>query len=223
MARIVQPSPRVLVVDDGPLNQKLVGGLLSQLGCAVDTASSGEQALLMTARVAYDVIFVDLHMPGMDGKETITRLRASEYARSVPPPLVVVLTADDAPPAGDRDWFDLFLTKPVSTALLRTALEVLTVTTDNHPTVVNVEPAVDLVDEFLEATSDALERMKDCLAKDDFDAIARTAHSVRGSGTSFGFRMMSSLGAKLEQDARAGSRHGVERVLLELEQSLLLT
>jgi CheY-like chemotaxis protein/HPt (histidine-containing phosphotransfer) domain-containing protein len=222
MPRIVHPSHRVLVIDDGPLNQRLMSGLLEQLGCVVDTASSGDVALAMTAEVPYDVVFVDLHMPGMDGQETIARLRAAAYNQRAPTPLVVVLTADDAPPAGDQDWFDLFLSKPISSALLRTAFDVLATRADCQPTLLATNPAVDLVDEFLEATSDALERMRKALAKGDFEAIASTAHGVKGTGSSFGFRMMSVLGAGLEQDARAGSRLGVERGLLELEQSLSL-
>ena len=107
MSRIIHPRRHVLVVDDGPLNQRLMSGLLQQLGCVVDTASSGAAALRMAAAVAYDVIFVDLHMPEMDGRETVRQLRAADAARNAPTPLVVVLTADDAPPGGDLDWFDL--------------------------------------------------------------------------------------------------------------------
>lgn len=222
MSRIIHPSHRVLVVDDGPLNQRLMSGLLQQLGCVVDTASSGAVALMMAAAVAYDVIFVDLHMPQMDGKQTIERLRASECARSAPPPLIVVLTADDAPPAGDRDWFDLFISKPVTSALLRASFDVLGTRDEDQPTLFAESSPVDLVDEFLEATSDALERMRESLSRGDFSAIASTAHGVKGTGTSFGFAMMSVLGARLERDARAGSRPDVERGLEELESSLML-
>jgi len=222
MPRIIHPSHRVLVVDDGPLNQRLMSGLLEQLGCAVDTASSGAVALMMASSVAYDVIFVDLHMPVMDGRETVARLRASDYARSAPPPLVVVLTADDAPPAGDQDWFDLFISKPVTSALLRASFDVLGTRAEDQPTLFAATPPVDLVDEFLEATSDALERMRESLSRGDFDAIASTAHNVKGTGTSFGFEMMSVLGARLERDARACSRPGVEHGLRELEDSLML-
>ncbi len=199
-----------------------MSGLLQQLGCMVDTASSGAVALMMAAAVAYDVIFVDLHMPEMDGKQTIARLRASDYARSAPPPLIVVITADDAPPAGDQDWFDLFISKPVTSALLRASFDVLGTRAEDQPTLFAESSPVDLVDEFLEATSDALERMRESLSRGDFEAIASAAHGVKGTGTSFGFDMMSVLGARLEKDARAGSRPDVERGLEDLEHSLML-
>lgn len=223
MTRIIHASHRVLVIDDGPLNQRLMSGLLQQIGCVVDTASSGHVALMMAASVPYDVIFVDLHMPVMDGRETVARLRASDYARSAPPPLIVVLTADDAPPVGDQDWFDLFISKPVTSPLLRAAFDVLGTRAEDQPTLFAESSPVDLVDEFLEATSDALERMRESLSRGDFEAIASAAHGVKGTGTSFGFGMMSVLGARLEQDARAGSRPGVEQGLQELEHSLMLS
>jgi CheY-like chemotaxis protein len=222
MPRIGHPSHRVLVVDDGPLNQRLMSGLLEQIGCVVDTASSGAVALMMVASVAYDVIFVDLHMPGMDGRETIARIRASDDARLAPPPFVVVLTADDAPPVGEQDWFDLFISKPVSSALLRASFDVLEKETNLQPTLLAETPQTDLVDEFLRATSDALELMRGYLARGDYEAIASAAHSVKGSGTSFGFLAMTTLGARLENDARARSRRGVECALEELEHSLML-
>ncbi len=222
MSRTIHPSHRVLVIDDGPLNQRLMSGLLQQLGCVVDTASSGAIALMMASAVAYDVIFVDLHMPEMDGKQTVARLRASDYVGSAQPPLIVVLTADDAPPAGDQDWFDLFISKPVSSALLRASFDVLGTRAEDRPTLFAESSPVDLVDEFIEATSDALERMRESLSRGDFEAIASTAHGVKGTGTSFGFDVMSALGARLEKDARAGSRPAVERGLEELEHSLML-
>ncbi len=220
MARIVHSRHRVLVVDDGPLNQRLMSGLLEQLGCIVDTASSGEAALSRAAEVPYDLAFVDLHMPAMDGRETVDRLRTTLSARGLPMPLIVILTADDAPPAGDQDWFDLFVSKPVSLPLLRASLDMLAEKTNQQATLFAAQPGSDRVDDFLETTRDSLERMKQALEIGDFDAIARAAHDVKGTGTSFGFRAMSVLGATLEEDARARSRSGVERGLLELEHSL---
>ena len=98
----------------------------------------------------------------------------------------------------------------------------LSTRTEDQPTLFAESSPVSLVDEFLEATGDALVRMRESLSHGDFCAIASTAHGVKGTGTSFGFAMMSVLGARLERDARAGSRPDVERGLEELESSLML-
>ena len=216
LQQLMPPKEHVLPPDWLPTDVRVV----STRHCIVDTASSGEAALSRAAEVPYDLAFVDLHMPAMDGRETVDRLRTTLSARGLPMPLIVILTADDAPPAGDQDWFDLFVSKPVSLPLLRASLDMLAEKTNQQATLFAAQPGSDRVDDFLETTRDSLERMKQALEIGDFDAIARAAHDVKGTGTSFGFRAMSVLGATLEEDARARSRSGVERGLLELEHSL---
>jgi two-component system sensor histidine kinase BarA len=242
MSRTTPSARRALVVDDGPMNRALMHGLLAKLGCTVDTAASGEEALQKCATGAYDVAFVDLHMPGLGGRQTVLRLREEERARKGQRVPVVVLTADDAPPDGEQSWFDVFVSKPITLALLEAALNVLTAERQDpvelQPTAYPQEPVAftavpqepvelqptavpgDLVDEFLEATAEALAQMWIALAEGHFDSIVRAAHGVKGTGTSFGFARMSALGASLEKDAKARSRERVERGLLELEHSL---
>lgn len=223
MPRNTLPVRRALVVDDGPLNRKLMSGLLEQMGCAVDTASSGEEALAKCAAGAYDVAFVDLHMPGIDGREMVGALREAEHVRRAPRTPVVVLTADDAPPPGDQDWFDLFVSKPITSALLKASFDVLATNAVEEADARSAESPVDLVDEFLEMTSDALERMTLALVDGDFESILVEARAVKATGNSLGFGVMSVLGGRLEQDAKARSRAGVEQALFELERSLACT
>jgi len=75
---VVEEQPRVLVVEDNALNRRILCALLGELGIAADTAASGAAAL---ARLAagpddFDLVLVDLQMPGLDGFETTRRLRA---------------------------------------------------------------------------------------------------------------------------------------------------
>jgi HPt (histidine-containing phosphotransfer) domain-containing protein len=154
----------------------------------------------------------------------VLRLREQERARNAPRVPVVVLTADDAPPDDEQEWFDIFVTKPITLVLLETSLKVLTAQHEDR----RQDPAdfgastvpADLVDEFLEATAEALAQMKIALVEGHFDVIVSAAHGVKGTGTSFGFARMSALGASLEKDAKACSRERVELGLLELERSL---
>lgn len=224
MTRNAPPARRALVVDDGPLNRKLMSGLLTQMGCEVDTAASGEEALAKCAARSYDVAFVDLHMPGIDGHEMVNALREAEYACRGARTPVVVLTADDTPPPGDQGWFDLFVSKPITSALLRASFEVLAASAAEQAERLAAGTApVDPVDEFLKMTSDALERMTLSLVDGDFDSILAEAHAVKSTGSSLGFGIMNVLGTRLEQDAKARSRAGVERTLFELERSLACT
>jgi CheY-like chemotaxis protein len=224
MTRTIPSARRALVVDDGPMNRALMQGLLTRLGCTVDTAANGEEALQKCATGVYDVAFVDLHMPGLGGRQTVLRLREQERARNAPRVPVVVLTADDAPPDDEQEWFDIFVTKPITLVLLETSLKVLTAQREELPpdsaALRAATVPADLVDEFLQATAEALAQMRVALAEGHFDAVASAAHGVKGTGTSFGFARMSALGASLEKDAKACSRERVELGLLELERSL---
>jgi CheY-like chemotaxis protein len=82
----------VLAVDDNILNQTLLRKQLQRGGYEVSVASSGGEALgLMLAR-RFDVVLMDLEMPGMDGIETVRRYRAEEAARGLPFVPIIALT-----------------------------------------------------------------------------------------------------------------------------------
>lgn len=86
-----RPSASVLVVDDNPANLQLASELLRGLNTNVEQASSGKEALDICARQYFDVIFMDIQMPGMDGIETTRRLRATETGGRRTP--IIALTA----------------------------------------------------------------------------------------------------------------------------------
>ena len=106
------PPSRILVVDDGEDNRKLVSLVLGRAGCEVASAENGEVALRMAADNDFDVILMDMQMPVMDGLEATRRLRALGY--KIP---IVALTAnvmkDDEQKCRDAGCSG-FLTKPIN-------------------------------------------------------------------------------------------------------------
>ncbi len=116
---------RVLVVEDDRTNQLVVGAMLERCGCAVTVAADGAEACVAAAAARHDLIFMDCHMPVMDGIEAARRIRADERGRGRRVP-IVALTADAL--ASDRErclaaGMDDFLTKPVSSQQLGATVE----------------------------------------------------------------------------------------------------
>ncbi|MEM8714074.1 MAG: ATP-binding protein, partial [Planctomycetota bacterium] len=76
-------AARVLAVDDHPVNRRLLEAYLERFGCDHDVAESGHAALELFARNDYDVVFLDIQMPGLDGFETAAGIRRLTNGRSV--------------------------------------------------------------------------------------------------------------------------------------------
>ncbi len=117
------PLAHVLVIDDTETNLIVFKGLLRKTGVQIDEASSGKQALMLTEKKDYDVVFIDHMMPEMDGLETLEEMKKqNNYDKSVH----IALTANAI--SGAREeylaaGFDDYLSKPIDGALLEVLLK----------------------------------------------------------------------------------------------------
>ena len=110
---------QVLFVEDDAMNRKVVRDMLSVVGAAMDEAADAETGLRMIDEGAYDLILMDLRMPGMDGLTAIREIRARDDAKRELP--VIVVTADTAIDLRERclaDGADEVILKPVAMSLL---------------------------------------------------------------------------------------------------------
>jgi adenylate cyclase len=111
-------TAKVLVVDDGPKNVKLLADLLSAKGYAVATAASGAEALTQLAAEKPDLVLLDVMMPGMSGYEVCQAIRADPAHAMLPVVLVTALDPTQERARGLEAGADDFLTKPVNQAEL---------------------------------------------------------------------------------------------------------
>lgn len=108
-----------LVVDDNPSNRLVLGTMLEALGVTALVAESGAQALALLPGAEVALVFLDIHMPDLDGFAIFTQLRALTDAP------VFAVTADATPETQQRCaamGFDGVILKPVTAALLTSAL-----------------------------------------------------------------------------------------------------
>jgi two-component system, OmpR family, aerobic respiration control sensor histidine kinase ArcB len=111
----------ILVVEDNPINQTVMRAMLSNLGCKVDVAGNGKDSLKLSETNAYDLIFMDLGLPDMDGLQVTKSLLKSEKKLKRKPIPIVGLTAhvmeDDRKNCLDAGMIEV-LTKPIVYAQL---------------------------------------------------------------------------------------------------------
>jgi CheY-like chemotaxis protein len=109
---------RILVVEDNPLNLKLVRDVLEYAGYEVVDASTGEEGLQVAARVSPDLVLMDLQLPGMDGMEALRRLRDGVLEPGVPVAAVTALAMPADRAAAADAGFDGWIEKPISVRAL---------------------------------------------------------------------------------------------------------
>ncbi len=124
-ANLLPSGLRILLVEDQEVNRTFVLRLLERQGQLVTPAVDGLMALELLARNQYDLVLLDIQMPGMGGEEVLARLRATETESGCHLP-VIALTAHAL--AGDRELllasgFDGYVAKPIQMELLQSEVQ----------------------------------------------------------------------------------------------------
>lgn len=117
-------SQRCLVVDDNAANREIVGRILERAGHAATFSASGDEALGRLAEAEFDLIFMDLHMPGSSGWDVLGRIDVARRTRPIPP--IVMLSADsshDAVRIAFKAGARAYLTKPIAAQRLLDVIE----------------------------------------------------------------------------------------------------
>ena len=118
------PDAHILIVDDTRMNLTVAVGLLKKTQIEIDTASSGFEAIELTKTIRYDLILMDQRMPGIDGTETMNRIKAQEGGANNNTTFIC-LTADAVTGARNHylsEGFTDYLTKPIDSKALEKML-----------------------------------------------------------------------------------------------------
>jgi CheY-like chemotaxis protein len=157
---------RILVVDDDRSTRHLIRLQLQSAGYAVETAVDGASALARIGRKAFDLVLLDVWMPGMDGLEVMARLREKPSS-----PKVVVMTVDDAPETvlrALREHACRYVTKPVEPSeLIGLISEVLAAGPEKPIEVISAKP--DWVELIVPCDRESAARIQSVLAQLETD------------------------------------------------------
>jgi signal transduction histidine kinase/DNA-binding response OmpR family regulator len=196
---------RVLLVDDSEESRALVEEFLRPSGAFVEYAANGTAALEKMESETFDVVLMDLHLPGMDGFATTRAIRKVERDHHRPPVPVIALSADALAETVRRSLAvgcSVHLSKPITKAALLEAIELYAKPRSRGGAHAQLDV---LMPAFLANRARDVVRVREAVARGDFDAIATIGHNMRGNGASYGLARISAIGRKLEAAAHAAS------------------
>ncbi|MBN1910002.1 MAG: response regulator [Pirellulales bacterium] len=225
---------KILLVEDGLTNRKLIRLMLQRAGADVDCAENGQVGVDMALEHPYDLILMDMQMPIMDGFTATTRLRRKGVI--IP---IIALTAQAM--KGDRETCRSagcsgYLTKPVDpdtlvTTIARaiqgedvdvdaTAYEATSDQSDDK--LVSTLPMDDpvfreIVEEFIKCVHEKLDEMRRAANAQNLDELSALAHWLKGAGGTAGFAAFTEPARHLEVGAKQRQTVQLEGLLQELE------
>lgn len=219
-------SMRILVVDDSGENRFLVSEYLKDLGCRLDFAEDGAEAVDKFRSNAYDLILMDLQMPVMDGYTAARRMRAWEQEERRKPTPIVALTAS-AQESEIQKALDAgcttFLRKPLRLPALLAAVG-QSAGSATLPSGSSIERILIRADArlrtampgYLENRRKDVQILLAALDREDYDSIREAGHKMSGTGLGYGFDRISELGAALEREALRHNPAAVRALAEEL-------
>ncbi|HLS82668.1 MAG TPA: response regulator [Steroidobacter sp.] len=237
---------RVLLVEDNIINQQVARRFLERLGCDVDLAGDGQQALTAVQHGDYALILMDMQMPIMDGLEATRRIRAMGAAAGRKRTPIIALTANAMMGALERcleAGMDDYLAKPLDITRLQDALDRFLKPQsmqEGAGAIMGRRPSADaaseaivrqrlaeiaggdqaflseLVETFCTVARQTLLDIAAAARSDDKDALARAAHRLKGAAANLHAHPLASLARQLETRARTDHAAGLDVAIASL-------
>ncbi len=226
-------AARVLLVEDNPVNAKLASRLLEKCGCDVTPADNGLRALECLAEQSFDLVFMDIQMPEMDGYEACEHIRADRRWQRLP---IIAMTAHAM--QGDRQrcldaGMDDYVSKPINAEEVKDIVEKWTTNraaspgNTNEPAPVDLEKALaelavdratflQVLDGFVETIPARVADLEQAVAHADPEMLCAAAHTLKGSAGNVRAESIRRIAEDLETRGREHRLDALDASLAEL-------
>lgn len=233
-------SPKVLIVDDNGVNRQVASEILKKSGCHVTLLSSGQEAIDELKENIYDIIFMDIQMPEMDGVEATKRIKALNLPNLAP---IVAMTAYSM--REDKEKFlkmglDDYISKPIKAKLLiekvkewvmpdGQSLNIEGINNKEEAKVISQDildqlkkyGGVEMVKNTLaDFEQEAKEQLKDIFAaykEKKYQDILSKLHTLKGNAGTLGIEKISALAARIESNLKESNDDNLEKELKSLK------
>lgn len=241
--RLAERLPlRILVAEDHVINQKLILRMLERMGYRADIAGNGLEVLAALERQRYDLIFMDVHMPEMDGLEATRQIVQKFPTR----PRIIAMTANAM--WGDREkclnaGMDDYISKPILVEEVQKAVERWGQISVDPAELVHEEVQSDgvidpdriaeftdvrkggspeflyeMIEIFLDQSPGLIEDIRQFAQAGDALGMGQAAHKLRGGSLNFGARSLSKICEQIERKSLDKDLSEIDRLIEELEK-----
>lgn len=230
-----EEKPAVLLVDDNGVNRQVAGEILKKSGCIVTLVENGKKAIELVADNHYDLVFMDIQMPEMDGV-TATRKIKEMKLKTQPP--IVAMTAYSMKEDKERflsQGLDDYIAKPIRANDLLNKVrqwvldeqvfnndgeedeiqaEILNMDTVNQLIDLGGKEMVNQVfDDFLNETTEQIHSSIDASEVGNFEEIRRHLHTLKGNAGTLGVEKLSKLAEQIEKNIKNDKHENLEEDL----------
>jgi PAS domain S-box-containing protein len=236
--------PKILIVDDNSVNLLVAGEILKKSGCEIDMAENGLLAIEKVKENKYDLIFMDIQMPQMDG---ITATREIKKLKIPDQPPIIAMTAYSMKEDKERfllGGMDDYVSKPIKAESLISKVREWTVNKNltviengngetnengifNHEVYdklknfANPETLYKIYKQFEKETIDQLELCKNSLQIKDFNVILNNLHTLKGTAGTLGIEKVEKQAKQIESNLKDHNFEGLESQFESLNQAFL--
>lgn len=214
----------ILAADDSVPNQVLMKFYAGQAGFQIDIARNGREAVDFFTKKTYSIVFLDIHMPEMDGFEALNQMRRIEMENILPETPIIALTGSTFQEKGTAcldAGFDDFIEKSRIHETLDEIVQKHVKTTRGQHEEIRLDKSIlPLVPEYLDNRKKDIQRIRHALEKRNFSAIEDLGHKMKGSGKCYGFAKISMLGHRIECFAKEQNVPEIEESVMQMQDYL---
>jgi PAS domain S-box-containing protein len=241
--QFITSHPKILLVDDNDINRRVAVSILEKSGCKVKEAASGHEAIRKVKKHSFDLIFMDIQMPDLDGVETTQMIRSLDLTE-LPP--IVAMTAYSM--EDDRENFlnlgmDDYIPKPikannligtvkkwlnfepqkVNTEVLKEHTEDLTINQNTLNQLYKFggkELIESVLADFDQETDDQVRNLKRFLKEKNHEELRKELHTLKGNAGTLGIEKLSKSAADMEKSLKENKFDKLQSQLDNLLENL---